>query len=66
MAMMTIVGISGSGDDFVPHSGPVLHKPAARYNRFAKSACVENEQTFGDFQPVRMDKINPGSSGLWK
>jgi redox-sensitive bicupin YhaK (pirin superfamily) len=64
--MMTIVGISGCGDGFLLHAGPVLHKPAARYNRFAMNACVEIEQTFGDFQSVRMDKINPNGSGLWK
>jgi hypothetical protein len=63
---MTIVGIAGSANGFLPHAGPALHEPAARANRLALDACLAIEQAFGDFQSVCLDKINPGGSEPWK
>jgi hypothetical protein len=64
--MMTIVGIAGSADGFLPHAGPALHKPAARANRFALDPYLAIEQVFGDFQSVYLDKINLAGSKPWK
>jgi hypothetical protein len=64
--MMTIVGIAGCADGFLALTGSVLHKPAARDNRFALDACVAIEQAFGDFQSVCMHQINLGGSEPWK
>jgi hypothetical protein len=63
--MMTIIGIAGCADGFLPHTGPVLRKLTAHDDRFALNACAAIEQAFGDFQSVRMHKINPSDSGPW-